>query len=86
MDRIDTQIELSGFTFWPGGLTLGGLGYSGGVLDCFGDSLVPLWYTLDVSMGALGFLGCLLRGLVLLKVARNASRMHFGRRMKTCKN
>ena len=51
-----------------------------------GDSLVPLWYTLDVSMGALGFLGCLLRGLVLLKVARNASRMHFGRRMKTCKN
>ena len=51
-----------------------------------GDSLMPLWYTLDVSMGALGFLGCLLRGLGLLKVARNASRMHFGRRMKTCKN
>ena len=50
------------------------------------DSLVPLWYTLDVSMGALGFLGCLLRGLVLLKVARNASRMHFGRRMNTYKN
>ena len=73
--------EGSCFGHWC--LVLPGFEWSGGVLGC-------CWSLSGATLGVSGWLleplGWLLRGLGHPRIAKNASRMHFGCHMKTCKN